>query len=237
MITEIGQTELTALGVRYRASYLMEQTGYTFGLAALEGAPLTAILSQGFIIGAKTVAEEVAAGLRDKNLLTAEAKDATNDQNAALQQAKVWRRRVAMRAMSARRLGKTLPDELCRITQVKHVPAMVVQMETMTKLLEANAKLLAGADIARLLAEGKAQLAALKTADADQELKRMKALPDAVQKFYAAKGTLYLCLKAINDAGQSLHADKPELAHRYNLSILHRHAGQKKEKQETAAQG
>ncbi|MBI4726747.1 hypothetical protein HY768_05935 [candidate division TA06 bacterium] len=44
----------------------------------------------------------------------------------------------------------------------------------------------------------------------------------------------YACLKAINDAGQSLHTDKPELAHRYNLSILHRHAGKKKVKPELA---
>lgn len=230
MKIQIAKPQLIAMGARLRAGYLIEQYGYTIGVAAGDGTALTAILPQGFLNDTREVAEQVSADMKDRMLLAAEAKDATRVQNAALQQAKVWRRKVAMRAMSARRLGANLPDGLCRITQVRLVPAMASQLEGMVKLLEANAKALSGADITRLIADGKALLTALRTADADQEVKRMKALPIAVREFYAAKGTLYVCLKAINDAGQSLHADKPELAHRYNLSILHRHTGKKQVK-------
>ncbi|MDI6739358.1 MAG: hypothetical protein QME74_03230 [Candidatus Edwardsbacteria bacterium] len=234
MKIELTKDQLIETGSRLRGSYLGEQYGYTNGVAASDGAALTAVLPQGMLSDTKIVAEQVASCMKDKALLAAEAKDATRVQNVSLQQAKVWRRKVAMRAMSARRLGASLPDGLCRITQVKLVPAMVQQMETMGKLLEANSKKLAGTDIAKLITDGKSILAGLKTADADQEVKRLKALPDAVREFYAAKGTLYVCLKSINDAGQSLHADKPELAHRYNLSILHRHAGKKQAKVEAA---
>ncbi|MBI4726748.1 hypothetical protein HY768_05940 [candidate division TA06 bacterium] len=186
---ELTKAQFIAQGARYRGSYLEEQYGYTNGVAASDGADLSAILPPGMLNGTKTVAERVSASMKDKALLAAESKDATRVQNGALQQAKVWRRKVAMRAMSARRLGANLPDGLCRITQVKLVPAMAQQMETMTKLLEANAKSLAGTDIAKLLAEGKTLLGTLKTADADQEVKRLKSLPDAVCEFYAAKGT------------------------------------------------
>jgi hypothetical protein len=37
MITEVSQDELVVLGSRNRADYLVEQAGYTLGLAALDG--------------------------------------------------------------------------------------------------------------------------------------------------------------------------------------------------------
>lgn len=228
MKIDLTREQLVELGSRYRSGYLMEQYGYTNGLAAAEGAPLVAVLAANFLAETKAVADKVVVFMNDKTLLESDARDATLAQNKALQQTKVWRRKVALRAMSARRLGAGVPDELCLMTQAKTVPAMAIQMDAMVKLLEAHAALLAGPDIKQLVADGKALLATLKTVDADQELKRLKSLPDKVQDFYEAKGTLYLCLKTINDAGQSLHADRPELAHRFNLKIMHRHAGANK---------
>ena len=225
---KIDQTheQLVELGARYRSGYLMEQYGYTNGLAVIEGSPLAALLAVNFLAETKIVADKVEAFMNDKTLLESEAKDATQAQNKALQLAKVWRRRVAMRAMSASRLGAGIPDGLSRMTRAQSVPAMANSIDGMIKLLTAHATLLAGPDIQQLVTDGRTLLASLKTVDADQELKRYKNLPDKVKDFYEAKGTLYLCLKTINDAGQSLHADRPELAHRFNLKIMHRHAGQ-----------
>lgn len=232
---KLTQAQLAEAGARYRANYLVEQAGYTLGLAAAEGAALAAILPKGFLADAQKVLDDVYAGMKDKAMMAAEAKDATRSQNRALQYAKVWRRKVASRAMGAKRLGYALPEGLTKVTQVKTVPAMASQMAAMVKLLEANAKLLPGADIPNLATEGKTLLNTLKEADASQELKRLKSLPDTVKKFYAAKGTLYICLKVINDTGKSLHADKLESANRYNLSILHRHAGKKADKPQLTA--
>ena len=233
MKIDLTRDQLVELGSRYRSGYLMEQYGYTNGLAAAEGAPLVAVLAANFLTETKTVADKVVVFMNDKTLLESDVRDATQAQNKALQQTKVWRRKVALRAMSARRLVAGVPDELCLMTQAKTVPAMAIQMDAMVKLLETHAALLAGPDIKQLVTDGKALLATLKTVDADQELKRLKSLPDKVQDFYEAKGTLYLCLKTINDAGQSLHADQPELAHRFNLKIMHRHAGANKPAPET----
>jgi len=226
MKIDLTHDQLVELGSRYRSSYLMEQYGYTNGLSVAEGAPFAALLPANFLAETKTVADRVVVFMNDKTLLETDVRDATQAQNKALQQSKVWRRKVAMRAMSAKRLGAGVPDELCLMTQAKTVPAMSIQMDAMIKLLTAHAALLAGPDIQQLVNDGRTLMTTLKTVDADQELKRLKSLPDKVQDFYEAKGTLYLCLKTINDAGQSLHADRPELAHRFNLKIMHRHAGQ-----------
>ena len=92
----------------------------------------------------------------------------------------------------------------------------------MTKLFEANISKMPGKDAQKLLDEGKAIATALKTADAQQEVKRFNELPASVQEFLAKKGTLYTALKVINDAGHELFADNSTQAARYNLSILHR---------------
>jgi hypothetical protein len=41
MITEMTKTEVTEIGARNRASYLLEQYGYTMGLAKMDGDALS----------------------------------------------------------------------------------------------------------------------------------------------------------------------------------------------------
>ena len=100
----------------------------------------------------------------------------------------------------------------------------MTRLTEMVKLLESNLANLHGAGLDELLAEGKALMASLGAADAKQEQKRLKELPDAVRRFYQNKGELYVGLKVVNDAGHELHADDAEAASRYNLSILYRRA-------------
>ena len=92
----------------------------------------------------------------------------------------------------------------------------------MVKLLEENLAKMPGKGGEDLIKEGKGLSVALKTADADQEIKRFASLPSSVKDFYAQKGTLYIALKTINDAGHELHARDSDVAGRFNLSILYR---------------
>ena len=225
MITELSRDELIALGARNRADYLVEQAGYTLGLAAVDGTAITDLLTEGYLKEVAAAQGAVNAARQDKALMAAEAKDSTTAQNRAAKDAKVWRRKVARRAQRARRMGKMMPDGLLAISSARSVPALSAQVVEMVKLFEANLASMPGAGADKLLEEGNALAQALSGADAAQEVKRFKELPDAVKKFYEQKGLLYVGLKVINDAGHELHASDAHSASRYSLAILHRHAG------------
>jgi hypothetical protein len=49
MQTTIPKDELQEIGRRFRADYLAEQAGYTFGIAAAEGEDLSDLLPDGFL--------------------------------------------------------------------------------------------------------------------------------------------------------------------------------------------
>lgn len=228
MITTMPKDELVVIGSRLRGTYLLQQSGYTLGIGAAEGAPLAVLLPTNYQGEVKTVADEVETALKDRRNATAESRDATKGQNLAVRTAKVWMRKVSRRALLARRLGQSIPDGLVKLSAPMKVTQMMDQMATMVKLLETNAAKMVGADIKAVIAEGKALALAMKSADADQEIKRMKALPDSVRNYYHKKGLLYIGLKAINDAGNALYAGDRTAAARFNLAILHRGHGRKK---------
>ncbi len=223
MITELSREELVVIGSRNRADYLVEQAGYTLGLAALDGKPLSDLLPEGYIGEVGAARDAVNAARQDKALMAAESRDATREQNAAFKRAKVWRRKVAKRASNAANMGKAMPDGLTRISRARTGPALAAQVTEMVKLLEANLPLLHGAGLDKLLAEGKELESAISSKDAAQEVKRLRELPSAVQEFYIQKALLYIGLKVINGGGHELYAADATQAAKYNFSILHRH--------------
>jgi hypothetical protein len=223
MITELSREKLVELGSRNRADYLVQQAGYTLGLAALDGKALSELLPDGFTDEVNAALSKVNAARQDKALMAEESKEATRGQNEAFKKAKVWRRRVAKRAGNAVAMGKVMPSGLTHISQARTVPALQAQVTEMAKLLEANLSLLHGAGLDKLLEEGKALGEALRAKDAAQEVKRLKELPESVKEFYAQKAILYTGLKIINNAGHELYADAPAQAAKYNMAILNRH--------------
>lgn len=226
MITTVGREELVRLGKKYRAAYLNQQAGYTLGTAAGEEAAIEAILEDPQLLEDVGAAQaQVAAAMKDKDLVAAESQSLTTGQNEKLREAKVWRRKAAKRAARARRQGKiAVPEELATVGRATSVPDVLASMNTMLGMMEAHAALL-GAGASPLMEEGRRLYTQLGTADATQEQAVLAALPAKVVDFYAAKGLLYLGLKVIHDAGHELHAASPELAARYNLRILYRTAG------------
>ncbi|MDO9069168.1 MAG: hypothetical protein Q7W05_12010 [Deltaproteobacteria bacterium] len=226
MITNLPPEELMSMGERYRADYLVEQGGYSLGIAAKDGKTLAVLLPVNFLAEVRAALDSVSSAMKDKTVAAADSKSATVSQNAAFAGAKLWRTKVMHRCRRAASMGKPMPDELVHVNKAKTVPAVISQMDKMTKLLETNKADLA-ADTAALLKQGLELTAALKAADAGQEVKKFKDLPDAVRAFYQNKGLLYIGLKVINDAGRELHAGEPEKASQYNFSILRRNHGKK----------
>ncbi len=228
MITNMNKEDVIALGVRNRAAYLIEQAGYTLGLARLDGAALDGILPAGYRDELAACAASVSAALKDRVLAGEEAKGSTRGQNEAMRRAKVWRRAAASRANRARRLGNAMPAGLLTYDRAQSVPAVAEQVENMAQLLEANASAIPGGGLEDMISEGRALAAEIKAMDAVQEVKLLKSLPDAVRRFYHEKGLLFTGIKVINDAGRELHAGNPTDAAKYNLSILYRNTGRKK---------
>ena len=235
MITELTKAEVTEIGARNRASYLLEQYGYTMGLAKMDGDALAELLPAGYLDEVAAEADEVSSSRKDKTLAAEESKGSTQQVNDLIRQAKVWRRTVVARAQRAKKLGKKVPDALLSSDSVTGVPNIAAQMEKMLKLVEANADNLPGTSLKPILTEGQTIVDGIKAIDADQEVKKLKSLPEAVRNFYYHTGLLFTGIKVINDAGRELHAHDPSAAAKYNLSILYRNTHKKKSAAKQAA--
>ncbi|MBN2353721.1 MAG: hypothetical protein JXD23_14205 [Spirochaetales bacterium] len=234
MITEMIKDQVIEMGSRHRAGYLVEQAGYTLGLAKQDGENLTALLPEAYVKEVAAALDRVSAAYEDRTLSEEDSKSATDEVNDLLRQAKVWRRAAVNRALRASRMGKKVPDDLLKMGNARSVPAVVGAMEQTVKLLEANAGSLHGADLKTLIEKGRSLVKEIKAIDAEQEVKRLKNLSDAVKQFYYEKGLLFIGIKVINEAGRELHAGDAADAAKYNLSIVYRNMGKRKEKAPTA---
>jgi hypothetical protein len=235
MITELSKPEVTEIGARNRAGYILEQYGYTIGLARMDGEALAELLPACYLDEVAAEAEEVSAARKDKALASEESKGSTQAVNDLIREAKIWRRTIVARAQRAKKLGKKVPAGLLSSDGVTGVPNLAAQMEKMLKLVEANADNLPGTSLKPLLAEGQKLVDGIKSIDAEQEVKKYGSLPKAVQNFYFHKGLLFIGIKVINDAGRELHAHDATAAARYNLSILYRNTHRKKSGAKEAA--
>jgi hypothetical protein len=216
------------MGAHYRASYLVQQAGYTLGIAAADGAALSALLPPNYLDQVTQARNDVDRARQDKVNMEAESKQATNAQNTQVRAAKVWLRKAVKRSQRAQRQGATIAAELTQIGRTQTVPAILQQVSKVLALLASHIAELdsLGPPTQPLIDEGQQLYNTLQQVDADQERTRAAALPASVVAFCTRKGELYLGLKVINDAGHELHAHDPQAAAKYNLSILHRHPGQ-----------
>lgn len=220
MITQKPESELVAIGAGLRTAYLVQQAGYTLGVAAEDEEAIEAIIEDPqFLEDVSAERATVAAAIKDRGLMEQEAIQLTADQNGLLRRAKVWRRKVVKRARRAERRGHDVPDVLLSVGRANSVPTVTAQMTIILASFEAHLPTLGGPE---LLAEGTTLLTDLSRVDAEQEVARLATLSAKVRALYISKAKLYLGLKIINDAGQELHADTPDRASQYNLKILHR---------------
>jgi len=228
MLTQLSQTELIAAGADLRAQYLIQQAGYTLGIAHADGHALAALLPEHYLEHTEAARHDVDHARQDKTNAAAESKISTSTQNFQLREIKTWRKKIVSRCLRAKRLGASVPDVLTHMTAAKTVTDQLTDASEKVRLFEEHLQAIQSvtgkASSAALLDEGKKLYAALSDADAAQETKRFSDLPKAVREFFARKGELYLAIKSINDAGHELHVSEPELASRYNLKILHRRA-------------
>jgi len=221
MLTQLDDMTLVRYGTRYRTRYLLEQARYTLKLAGGEKPPLD--LPGDYLSRIERVVAQVEASRNDREVAALESKLATSRQDQFVADGKVWRRTMATRAQRAARLGATIPKELLVIGRADTVPKLLESMSTMLRFAKEVAPVLSSAgDIKPLIEEGQHIYDALAEADAEQENKRFNELPVKARELFRSKGELYIALKVVNDAGKERYMRDPQMAARYNLSILHR---------------
>jgi hypothetical protein len=219
--------ELVAFGAHCRVSYLLQQAGYTYGIASGDGPALAALLPTGYLAAYDALRARVQQLSHDRDNAAEESRMSAAGQNAGLRSAKVIRRRIAKRGERAERLGHDLPYELTHVGRSKTVPSVLESLGTMIAHFDAHMDAMnaAGPGADALIASARSAHESLRTLDAMQETQRLAALPAAVRAYVAAKGELYLQTKVVNAAGHELHAGDLTAAAKYNLAILHRHPG------------
>ncbi len=228
MSTATESARLAAIGMRFRSPYLVQQAGYTIGVAFAEGAPLAELLPEGHLAKTTQLRDDVDKAAQDKTVRAAEAKQTTATQNQHMHEATVWNRKVGKRCQSAIQLNLTLPPELTRTSSPSTVPGMLEQMNKTLALLGQHSAAMdaLGPATQPLIDQGRALMQTLQKADSTQEQARALDLPASVAAFCVKKGELYTALKIINNAGHELYAHDLPSAARFNLSILHRRGPQ-----------
>jgi hypothetical protein len=213
-----------AIGLRFRGAYLVQQAGYTLGLAALVGTPLAGKLPPNFLDHTAVLRDEVDKAMQDKTVRTVEARQATGTQNQLQRDGKVWVRGVGKRCQSGMELGAPLAPDLGKLSSPATVPGMLEQISKTLSLLTKHAPDMdkVGLPVQSNIDEGRKIFQALQEADTKQEQARSADLPAAVVAFNAKKGELYGALKVINNAGHELFANNPAEAGKFNMTILHR---------------
>lgn len=134
-ITSQPDTELVAVGERFRAPYLLQQANYTIELARTEGEQLAKILAPGFLDKLSKIRDAVAQAFEDKAVGAADAKLATGTQNTAARSLKLWGRKAVARANAAMRAGALIPDEMIHTLNARSVPATITQARKLLCLL------------------------------------------------------------------------------------------------------
>jgi hypothetical protein len=217
-----------AIGMRFRGSYLVQQAGYTLGLAALEGTALAGKLPPNFLERTQALRGEVEQAMGDKTVRTAEARQATNLQHQCHSEAKSWVRGIGKRCQSAVHLGAPLAPELEKVSSPASVAGMLEQVGKTLSLLTKHAADMdkVGLPVQSHIEEGHKLYLALQEADSVQERARAAELPAAVADFCAKKGELYGNLRVINNAGHELHSSDLGESAKFNMSILNRRAPQ-----------
>lgn len=88
MSTATETAKLATIGVRFRGAYLVQQAGYTLGIAAAEGEPLAELLPEGHLAKTAQLRDDVDKAAQDKTVRADEAKQTTATQNQHMHEAR-----------------------------------------------------------------------------------------------------------------------------------------------------
>ncbi len=214
--------ELLLVGARFRANNVKAQGSRTVSLLA-EDPDAAAIVKPERIEALKGSVAKLEKAITDRDVMAEEAKDKTIAQGDALEKAKIWRRVMTLRVKAALVAGVDVPEDLGRMkARGSDFKALARDLRRLAKLAVDHLSKLTDNDVTPdLLAAGEASAAILDSADLEQDMARLRALPRKVREMYIEKAKVYLQVKVANLLAQSVHAEDGE-AGEWNLDLLYR---------------
>jgi hypothetical protein len=213
MITTLDKKRVIAIGTRHRASCLLEQYGYTMGLARREGLAMEEILPLGYLDEVDACADYMDA--RRKNTAWEET-----ETDAALRAAREWRQAVVCFGRFARRSGARLPEGLIKPGRAAAPAACAQELQCLIALLDERSEEFPGSTLPSFLAEGRLLYEWLALLASGRQ-KRPRLTEEARELQYA-KGLLYIGVRGITDMGRVLHRGDAVGAAQYHMFLLHR---------------
>lgn len=224
----LDRKDLAGVGLRLNGGRLLEQAGYTLGLARDEAQELAPFgVTKERLAGWETVRTQVQTAWNDRSISADESVALTDSQNRLVRDAKRWLRKVIQISGNAFAEEPTIYDEFTKIPRPQQsLPKLLEAMSRLTELCGKYSTRLAEWGGRALAKEGADLVAQIQKTDAGQE-RKLQDLPKKTEEFHVQKGRLFLAIKQINRAGKTAHLDDNAAAARYNLDILYRSAGRR----------
>lgn len=216
--------ELLLLGARFRANNVKAQGSHTLRLLA-EDPDAAAIVKPDKIEALKSSVAKLEKAITDRDAMAVEAKEKTIAQGEALEKAKIWRRVLVKRVQAALVAGIDVPEDLGRMqARGGDFKALARDVRRLASVARKHLGKLAENEVTEeLLKEGETSAVVLESADLEQDMARLRALPKKVREMYMEKARVYLHVKGINLLAQSVHPEDGE-AGEWNLDLLYRDA-------------
>ncbi|MBI4615644.1 MAG: hypothetical protein HY720_18650 [Planctomycetes bacterium] len=218
------ESDLVERGSRVQGGKLLEQAGATFEIARQHKESLEGVLPQGLLEEGEAARQEVEAGIQSRENVAAETKDAKREQDSALKSGRRWGRQVVALARMVIAVGLSVPDALTKLGRSwRKVSTALEAFARAIGLLKENAEKFKAFPLYNMVVnEGETLAARLALVDATQEAKRISELPEAVRRYYLAKGKLLAVVRIVTEAGRAAFAGDRKTAKRFTLSILQR---------------
>ncbi|MBI4613043.1 MAG: hypothetical protein HY720_05480 [Planctomycetes bacterium] len=237
ILSDVDERDLIERGSRVRGGNLLEQAGATFEVARLHRDSIEKILPPGTIEEGEAARSVVENGIKRRENVAEESKDAKRLQDTTLKFAREWARRVVALVRMALAAGVLVPEVLTKVgPSWKRVSTSLEAFARNLGLLKENAETLKRFPLyEQVVSEGESIATRLASVDATQEAKRIAELPEAVRRYYVAKGRLLAILRIVMEAGRAAFAGNRAMAKRFSLTILYRRG--RKAKGEAPAAG
>ncbi|MBI2933630.1 MAG: hypothetical protein HYY16_18460 [Planctomycetes bacterium] len=223
MATIVSKDKLQRIGRALPTPRVLRQARYT--LALMESDPeVMAVLGRDFVSEVRAAVDALDASDIEHQLARIASKEATREERDVMVQARRYRHAFVTRMVSARCRGAELPEAATRNgTRAFNASLLSEDLERLIGLVLPIADGLANAGVSgEFLREGEEHVRRLKESSLRQELAIRTIQRDALSRRRELTARLHLALKAILNAGKSVHVGDAAKLKQYTFAILRR---------------
>ncbi|MBI2932481.1 MAG: hypothetical protein HYY16_12585, partial [Planctomycetes bacterium] len=206
MVTIVSKDKLQRIGRTLHTPRVLRQARYTLALVESDS-EVMAVLGRDFVSEMRAAVDELDASRMEHELARIASKEATREEREAMVQARRYRRAFVTRMVSARCRGGEVPEAATRNgTRAFNASTLSEDVDRLVGLVLPIVDGLANAGVSReFLQEGEEHVRRLKESSLRQELAIRTIQRDALSRRRELAARLHLGLRAILNAGKSVH--------------------------------